>query len=143
MRGVTIRRILSAAVIPIIMLIPFPSHQIPASNVWVVDESGHPVKDVAVTERYGFYAPQILTSDAQGHVRFEPRVLWTSFAHRLLASRSARLGPTFPGANGFERIFAVGHGMTGGFTMRWTGPPIERSSRITMHPVYNPITTGH
>jgi hypothetical protein len=83
MREVTIRRILGAAVIPILMLIPTPSHQIPASDIWVVNESGYPVKDVAVTERYGFYAPRILTSDAQGHVRFEPRVPWTSFEHRL------------------------------------------------------------
>jgi hypothetical protein len=144
MRGVTIRRILSAAVIPIMMLIPFPSHQIPASDVWVVNESGHPVKDVAVTRRYGFYAPQIHTSDAQGHVRFEPRVPWTSFAHRLLARASAATGPTYPGASGFENIVAVGHGMTGGFRMSWSGSPIDRSSRITMHPVYTPIgTTGH
>jgi hypothetical protein len=55
MRGVTIRRILSAVVIAIIMLIPFPSRQVPALDVWVVNESGHPVKDVAVTRRYGFY----------------------------------------------------------------------------------------
>jgi hypothetical protein len=144
MREVTIRRILGTAVIPIIMLIPTPSHQIPASDIWVVNESGYPVKDVAVTERYGFYAPRILSSDAQGHVRFEPRVPWTSFAHRILASASAATDPIYPGASGFESIVAVGHGMTGNVRMSWSGPPIDRSTRITMHPVYKPIrTTGH
>jgi hypothetical protein len=105
---------------------------------------GYPVKDVAVTERYGFYAPRILTSDAQGHVRFEPRVPWTSFAHRLLASASAAKGPIYPEASGFESLVAVGHGMTGNVRMSWSGSPIDRSTRITMHPVYKPIrTTGH
>jgi hypothetical protein len=144
MRGVTIRRILSAAVIAIIVLIPFPSHQVPALDVWVVNESGHPVKDVAVTRRYGFYTPQILTSDAEGHVRFEPRVPWTSFAHRLLARASAATGPAYPGASGFESIVAVSHGMTEDLRMSWSGPSIDRSTRITMHSVYKPIgTTGH
>lgn len=144
MRGVTIRRILSAAVIAIILLIPFPSHQIPALDVWAVNESGHPLNDVAVTRRYGFYTPQILTSDAEGHVRFEPRVPWTSFAYRLLARASTATGPLFPGASGFESIVAVGHGMTGNLRESWSGSSIDRSTRITMHPVYKPIgTTGH
>jgi hypothetical protein len=138
MRGSMLRSILAAAAIAILLLMPLPSHRTPAWDIWVVPESSHhPVEGVEVTERYGFDNPQTLTSDAQGHVRFESRVPWISLAHRLLARRSAKVGPTFPGATGFVTINAAGHGMTGNVKMSWTGPsPSTRGTRITMHPAY-------
>jgi hypothetical protein len=136
----TLSLILVAAVIAILAFVPTPSHRTQAWDVWVVSESDHhPASGFEVTERYELNAPQTLTSDALGHVRFESRVPWSSFAQRLIASRSTNMHRLSLGPGGLLSMHAVGHGMMADETTRWTGSAPAMGMRITMHPVYKPI----
>jgi hypothetical protein len=142
MRGSSLWLILPLALIPVLWLIPTRSHRDPIYDVWVVSyPDHHPLAGVEVTLKYGLDDPQTLTSDTQGHVRFESRVVWNSLAHRFLTRPSVK---TSPGATSFATIKAVGRGFsdfaeTG---MSWNPARGDIRMRISLSPLDKPAAAA-
>jgi hypothetical protein len=93
------------AVVLVICAIVFSPYQSTTSPQWliqVVDESGKPVPNLQINEEWSYFgidmAPWLdnRQTDFQGRASFPRRVIWASFASRLLNYQGAseRLGPS-------------------------------------------------
>jgi hypothetical protein len=133
MRQSALWLILPVALLLVLWPVPAPSHRdpaYPAYDVWVVGyPDHHPLAGVEVTLKYGLDDPQTLTSNAEGHVRFQ------------LLTRTPVKTP--PGTTNFATIKAVGRGY-GLRTeeMSWAEVAFGGGERITLYPFSEPAAAA-
>jgi hypothetical protein len=133
-----------AAVIVVgIALIPLRSLDSPAWDVWVTDQSGHPISGLTVRLTYQNYSAEDkshetdATTDASGHAAFSAQTLRASVARRAVMMLSSATEGVHAGFGPHATVFAFGKGLQGfaideqrNVVVDWTGKPDRMESRI-------------
>ena len=132
-----------AGVVLIALLWPTRSLDAPSWDVYVVDESNHPVAKVLVRESYQNYSAELqgheedLYTDETGHVHFSPKWISVSFLMRLRAmasSANAGVHASF-GPRSYVTAFRgkeVGDDVRDGYLYQWQGSPSQVVSHLIL-----------
>lgn len=133
------------AIVVGLAFVPLRSRECPSWGVWVTDQSGRPAPGVTVRLTYQNYSAERESheidaiTDAQGHARFDSRILSISLGRRIammLWSATAGVHSSFgPHAS----ISAFGDGASGfaideqrNVVVDWTGKSDHMESRIIL-----------
>ena len=125
--------------------VPVRSLSSPAWDVWVTDQSGHPVSGVTVRLTYRNYSAESgshetdAITDVQGHVAFSSQTLSASLARRIIAVSLSAMAGIHASFGPHASAFAFGRGLQGfaidegrNVLLDWTGKPDRMESRIVV-----------
>jgi hypothetical protein len=126
-------------VLTVLAGLPATTPQSPMWEVWVVDQSDHPLENMTVDLRCQFagsYASsEVLLTDEHGYVVFKPRTLRVPQILRIAALVSI---PNFHSKFGPQAwVWARGNGLEGiamndGHATTWRGAPPTMASKIVV-----------
>lgn len=135
------------AVAIMLAFVPVRSLSSPAWDVWVADQSGHPVLGVTVRLTYRNYSAESESheadamTDVQGHVAFTAQTLNASLGRRIIAMLSSAMAGIHASFGPHASVFAFGRGLQGfaideqrNVLLDWTGKPDRMESRIVVAP---------
>lgn len=130
-----------------VAFIPIRSLSCPAWDVWVTDQSCHPVSGVAVRLTYQNYSAEReshesnAVTDAQGHATFGAQSLSASLGRRIVTILSSAMAGVHASFGPHANVFAFGNGLQGfaideqrNVILDWTGKPDRMESRIILAP---------
>lgn len=148
--GMSARKVIiwMAAVAAIVLIfVPIRSLSSPAWEVWVRDQSGHPVSGITVRLTYRNYSAESeaheadAVSDAVGHVAFSPQTISASLGRRIVAIMSSARAGVHSSFGPHASVFAFGRGLQGfavaeprDAVLDWAGGPNHMESRIIVMP---------
>lgn len=127
--------------------VPIKSLSCPVWDVWVTDQSGHPVSGLTVRLSYQNYSAEREShetnaiTDTQGHATFSPQTVSASLGRRIVAILSSALAGAHASFGAHASVFAFGKGLQGfaidqrrNVILDWTGRPDHMESRIVVAP---------
>jgi hypothetical protein len=130
-----------------VTLVPLRSLDSPAWDVWVTDQSGHPVSGITVRVAYQNYSAENkphetdALTDALGHAAFSAQTLSASLGRQIVAILSSLTAGVHAGFGPHATVFAFGEGLLGfaideqrNVVVDWTGKPDHMESRIIAAP---------
>ena len=130
-----------------VTLVPLRSLNSPAWDVWVTDQSGHPVSGITVRLTYQNYSAEDkshetdATTDPLRHAAFSAQTLSASMARRALMMISSATEGVHAGFGPHATVFAFDGALQGfaideqrNVVVDWTGKPDHMESRIIAAP---------
>lgn len=123
------------------VLCPLQTLSAPAWDVWVADANGLPVAGITVRESYQNYSAESSSheedqvTNAEGYVKFAPKVVRASLVSRGLATLSSATAGVHASFGPHSYLLAFGKGLQGdavqnGLVVNWKGSPSIMKTRI-------------
>ena len=115
----------------------------PTWDVWVVDQAGHPLAGIKVSESYQDYSceseshTEVLVTDEQGHVQFQAKYLKRDLK-TCLHETASNLDAGVHASLGRHADVSVGFQCTAdkrGYCIDWTGSPKQMTTKMTLQPL--------
>ena len=124
-----------------LLLIPIPYRACPTWDVWVVDDSGQPLRDVTVLLVYQNYSTESRShednriTNERGHAMFPHQESSASVLRRCYYTALSSTAGAHASFGRHAWVFAFGKGMEGSATSGqivtdWAGSPDHMESRI-------------
>jgi hypothetical protein len=139
--------LLFAAIVLVLIFIPFRSRNCPDWDVWVSDPSGQPVSGVTVRLSYWNYSAERQSheidsvTDTHGHAAFASQTLSASLGRRAFATVLSATAGVHTSFGPHAAVFAFANGLQGfdidkerNLVVDWTGKPDHMESRIVVAP---------
>lgn len=140
--------VIAIVIVALVVLATIPAISTPATpqwEVWVVDESGHPLQGMTVRLSWQNYSVETegheedRQTDENGYVVFPERRLNASLLSRLKRLSQLPLFNVHSGSGPHAFVFTFGNrlegdAVTGEYITDWTGAPNHMQSRIIAKP---------